>query len=186
LAQLIDYAVSVTGLLLGLLAGCVALRLAPSSSWPRRWLAAVLVIYLAASVHGVTRVLSRPLRHGFHWCELADAPADTRAIVVLGACGRTVHGRSQKLSILNLAGAARVLEAERVFHLLGSPLIISSGGAAVGYDMVPESDTMKTALIELGVPAGRILVESSSRVTHDEAVLTARMLPTSASPRSCS
>ena len=35
---------------------------------------------------------------------------------------------------------------------------------------------MKTALVELGVPADRILLESTSQVTHDEAVLTARML----------
>jgi uncharacterized SAM-binding protein YcdF (DUF218 family) len=35
---------------------------------------------------------------------------------------------------------------------------------------------MKTALIQLGVPADRILLESTSRITRDQAVLTAAML----------
>jgi len=42
--------------------------------------------------------------------------------------------------------------------------------------MIPESETMKAALVGLGVPAERILLESTSHVTRDEAVLTSRML----------
>jgi uncharacterized SAM-binding protein YcdF (DUF218 family) len=96
---------------------------------------------------------------------------------VLGASSRTVHGRgTEKISVLNLAGAARVLEAARVFRTMDSPWLISSGGATAGHDMVPESETMKTALIQLGVPPDRIMLESSSRATHDQAVLTAVML----------
>ena len=46
----------------------------------------------------------------------------------------------------------------------------------MGRDTVPESETMKTALIQLGVPADRILLESTSRITRDQAVLTDTIL----------
>jgi uncharacterized SAM-binding protein YcdF (DUF218 family) len=97
--------------------------------------------------------------------------------VLLSAGSRNVHGRdADKISVLNLAGAARVIEAARVFRTMDSPWLVSSGGAAAGRDMAPESETMKTALIQLGVPADRILLESTSRSTRDQAVLTAAML----------
>ena len=177
MSQVLAAAVSVTGLLLGLLAGVVWLYAAPSSRAPRRWLTAVLVIYLACSVHAIGRIASWPLRRGFHPFSTADVLPGRSAIVLLGAGSRTVHGRgTEKISVLNLAGAARVIEAARVFRTMDSPWIVSSGGPAVGRDTVPESETMKTALIQLGVPADRILLESTSRSTRDQAVLTAAML----------
>jgi len=167
---------SVTGLILGLLAGVAWLFVAPSSKWPKRWLAALLLVYLAATVHAVARIASWPLRHGFQSFEKADAPRGAAAIVVLGAGARTIHGRTGKIGVLTLGGASSVLEAARIFHILDRPWIISSGGAPGGYDMIPESETMKLALVELGVPPDRIILESVSRVTRDEAVATARIL----------
>jgi len=176
MSELIASLASVTGLVLGLLVGVGWLLAAPASRGPRRWLAALLIVYLVATVHGFSRIASWPLRRGFHPFALSDAPPAPRAIVVLGAGARTVHGRTQKIGTLTLAGASRVLEAARLFRVLGDPWIISSGGRPAGYDMIPESETMKRALVELGVPPDRILLESTSRVTRDEAVLTARML----------
>jgi len=177
MSQALAYAVSVTGLLLGLLAGVVWLYAMPSSRAPRRWLTAVLVIYLAFSVHAIGTITSWPLRRGFHPFSAADVPPGRSVIVLLGAGSRTIHGSgTNKISVLNLAGAARVIEAARVFRTMDAPWIVSSGGAAVGRDMVPESETMKTALIQLGVPADRILLESTSRITRDQAVLTAAIL----------
>jgi uncharacterized SAM-binding protein YcdF (DUF218 family) len=176
MSDLISTFGSVTGLVLGLLAGVVWLFIAPTSKWPRRWLMALLLVYLALTVHAVARIASWPLRHRFPPFERTDAPPAPTAIVVLGAGARTVHGRSGKIGVLTLGGAADVLEAARIFRLLDRPWIVSSGGAPGGYDMIPESETMKQALVDLGVPAERIVLESSSRVTHDEAVLTAPML----------
>src|SRR4051812_49017717 len=176
MSDLIASLASVTGLILALLIGLAWLFAAPASRAPRRWLAAALIVYLTATVHGISRIVSWPLRHGFHPFLLSEAPPTPHAIVVLGAGAKTVHGQSQKIGILTPGGAARVLEAARVFRLLDRPWIISSGGSPAGYDLIPESETMKRALVELGVPPDRILLESTSRVTHDEAVLTARML----------
>jgi len=167
---------SVTGLVLGLLAGVAWMFAAPASKWPRRWLAALLLVYLGAAVHGVVRIASWPLRYGFQSFETADAPEAPTAIVLLGAGARTVHGRTGKIGVLTLGGASRVLEAARIFQLLDRPLIVISGGTPSGYDLIPESETMKQALVNLGVPADRIVLESASHVTRDEAVLTAQML----------
>jgi uncharacterized SAM-binding protein YcdF (DUF218 family) len=176
MSQALDSAVSVTGLLLGLLAGVVWLHLTPSRA-PRRWLTAVLVVYLAFSVHAIGTITSWPLRRGFRPFSAADVPPGRNAIVLLSAGSRTVHSRgTDKVSVLNLAGTARVIEAVRVFRTMDSPWIVSSGAATGGRGTAPESETMKTALIQLGVPADRILLESASRTTRDQAVLTAAML----------
>jgi uncharacterized SAM-binding protein YcdF (DUF218 family) len=86
-----------------------------------------------------------------------DAPA-VRAIVLLGA------------------GTARVVEAARVYHLLNRPWVISSGGARADGHSDTSAETMRAGLVALGVPVGRILLESSSATTHDEALLVAPML----------
>jgi uncharacterized SAM-binding protein YcdF (DUF218 family) len=176
MSDLIATVGSVTGLLLGLVAAVAWLFAAPASRGPRRLLAALLAVYLAASVHVVSHTISWPLRRGFHFFERADAPPSPYAIVVLGAGTRTVHGRTGRIAVLTLAAASRVLEAARVFGLLAGPLVVSSGGPPAGNDMFADSEAMRRALVELGVPADRIVLESESHVTRDEAVLTARIL----------
>jgi uncharacterized SAM-binding protein YcdF (DUF218 family) len=167
---------SIDGLLVGLVCGVVWLWIAPRSRAPRWWLTGLLIVYLCASVHGIARVASAPLRRGFHSFSMSDAPPPPRAIVLLGAGARTVHGRTQAIGVLTLGGAARVLEAARVFDVLGGPWIVSSGGPPPGRDMVPESEIMRRELLELGVPDSTILLESESKVTRDEAVLSAQIL----------
>ncbi len=176
MSDLITSLLSVTGFVISLSIAVVWLFVARRSRWPGRLLAALLVGYLAGSVHAISRAASWPLRRSFHSFERADAPPAPLAIVLLGAGARTVHGRSGKIGVLTLGGASRVLEAARVFAVLGRPWIVSSGGPPDGYDMIPESETMRAALVQLGVPSERILLESGSRVTHDEAVLSAAML----------
>jgi uncharacterized SAM-binding protein YcdF (DUF218 family) len=121
-------------------------------------------------------IVSRPLLFGLHPFRTSDVAADRTAIVLLGSGTFTVHGRNQLIGVLDLAGAARVLEAVDVYHRLGSPWIISSGGAAGGIHTEPSAATMRVALMELGVPSDRIVLEAASRDTHDEAVLVAPML----------
>ena len=98
------------------------------------------------------------------------------AIVLLGGGSFTVHGGIQRLSSLDQNSASRTLEAARVFRLFGTAWIISSGGAPPGFDLEPTAMTMRDALVHLGVPADRILLEASSATTHDEAVLVAPIL----------
>src|SRR5262245_35128536 len=115
MSELISASVSVDGLLVGLILGVVWLWFAPRAPGPRLWLTALLVLYLTLSVHAAVRLISAPLRRGFHTFSVADAPPSPRAIVLLGAGARTVHGNVQAMGVLTLDGAARVLEAVRVF-----------------------------------------------------------------------
>lgn len=144
----------------------------------RVWLlAAVIIFYTLASVRAVSWILSRPLVAPYHQFTKGEA-ADGTPIVLLGSASFTVHGHERQggIGVLDLAGAARVLEAARVHRLLGGSTIFSSGGAADGVDTEPAAVTMRTALVQLGVAPAKIVLESLSENTHDEAVLLAPML----------
>ncbi len=176
MTDLLTYLFSVGGLVALCLAGVAWLFARPRSAGPRRWLAAVVVFYAFASIRVCPWILSRPLVYGFHQFSGMDAPGDSTAIVLLGAGTFTVLGREHRMGVLHVVSATRVLETLRVYQMLGSPWVISSGGAGDERDAEPNAVTMRDALIQLGVPSSRILLESSSVNTHDEAVLVAPML----------
>jgi uncharacterized SAM-binding protein YcdF (DUF218 family) len=148
----------------------------PRSVAARRTIILIVFAYTAASIRVVPWMLSRPLLRGFHQFQRADACGRTAAIVVLGAGSFTVHGRHQRIGVLDEDSAARVLEAAYLFRLFDAAWIISSGGPAAGFDLEPGAVTMRDALVKLGMPADRILLESTSRNTRDEAVLIAPMI----------
>jgi uncharacterized SAM-binding protein YcdF (DUF218 family) len=176
MSRLIAYVLSVGGFACLAAAGIIWLTARPGARGPRRWLTAVVLFYCAASIRAVPWILSRPLTYGFHYFTAADAPASATAIVLLAAGNYTVGGVRQRMGVLDLAGAARVLEAAHVYRLMGSPWIISSGGRAEGLETEPAAVTMRTALVQLGIPENRIVLESESRDTHDEAVKIAPLL----------
>ena len=98
--------------------------------------------------------------------------------MVLGSGGLTVRDWDEnRFSINDPHGAARVMEAARVFRLVGADWVISSGGLPDPDDTDdPSGVTMAESLERLGVPASQIRVETKSRSTHDEAVIVAPML----------
>ena len=70
----------------------------------------------------------------------------------------------------------RVWHAARLYHAGKAPLIIVSGGNTWNKpDMQSGADAMRTLLEALGVPNTAILVEESSRTTHENAVFTAKL-----------
>src|SRR6266576_481775 len=72
------------------------------------------------------------------------------------------------------AAPRRVLAAIVILYTAASirvvPWILSSGGAAQGLQTETSAATMRAALVELGVPRNRVILEQDSRTTHDEAV----------------
>jgi uncharacterized SAM-binding protein YcdF (DUF218 family) len=168
---------STSGVAATLAPGGLWLWARPGSTLARRFVLAAALFYSAASLYIVPATLARPLTRGYHRLAASDVPSGVTAIVLLGAGGEAAVGWENKpLSILNLDGAARVLEASRVFRLIDPAWIISSGGANPDSRSEPSGIVMRDALVALGVPQARIKVETVSRTTHDEAVLIAPML----------
>jgi uncharacterized SAM-binding protein YcdF (DUF218 family) len=87
-------------------------------------------------------------------------------LVVLGC--RVRDGR------LSAAAARRVERAARAYREHGAPLVIASGGKL--WQGVIEADAFTRALVELGVPAERVVCERESQTTRGNARGVARLL----------
>ncbi len=104
-----------------------------------------------------------------------DATPSADVIVVLGG---GVAGPTPPRLTLDLADAAdRVLHAARLYRAGKAPVVLISGGTIpwLGSEL-PEAGAMQTLLQEWGVPSASILLESASRNTHENAVLSQQVL----------
>lgn len=151
----------------------------PQSRAARLFLVVLVASFALASAYPIPHSVVRALGSGFHPLTRTDVPPGRTAVVLLGSGSRTRRDWSgQTMSVLDAIGVERTLEAARVYRLVHADWIISSGGRQGVEDTNdPAGLTMKTALLELGVPADRIIVERESRNTRDEAVLVAKLLP---------
>ncbi|HVC21421.1 MAG TPA: YdcF family protein [Vicinamibacterales bacterium] len=168
----VDVNLASAGMLVaGLAAGVALLYFKPTAAWGRRLLALLAIGYLGLSVPALTLPAARLLAWGYRPLQSAAQADEATGIVILGGGARLVRGRADQVELLDPATAVRVLEAVRVYRLLGHPWVIPSGGVAdPNVESEPEAVTMRRLLLRLGVPAGRILLESRSRNTYDEAL----------------
>ena len=100
----------------------------------------------------------------------ADARGAT-AVVMLG--GGTISHVANGIGVDDLgASALRIVETVRVYRLLDNPIVIVSGGDT--QHLIPprtEASAYRDAVIRLGVPADRVVMEDRSQTTRDEALL---------------
>jgi uncharacterized SAM-binding protein YcdF (DUF218 family) len=171
-----DFLFSVGGAATALFACGLVLALRPQARWMRHVVLIASSVYLLGSIRVVPSLLSRPLVAGLAPFQArTDTEIGSRVIVLLAGGVDTVSGLLQDTGVMHIGTAARVLEAARVYKLLAPAWIISSGGGG-RTGLVPASLVMRDALVTLGVPPARILLESESRTTRDEAILVAPML----------
>ena len=172
------FVVSAGGFELFVLVGCLWLFLQPRSPAARRFLLLVAIVYTLASVYATSYAGARLLAFGYEPLTAADVPPGRRAIVVLGSNSFTAKDwRGNRFSIVDPPAAARVLEAVRIYRLLDAQWVVSSGGGVRTIDSREATGTtMREALVQLGVPPPRIIVETRSRNTHDEAVIVSSIL----------
>ena len=155
----------------------VAVSMRPHSRMARRVALAVAVAYLLASVYAVPAFVVSVLARPYHRFVAADVRGGRVALVVFGAGDEDVAGWTDHVAIPNAVAASRVLEAQRVYRLVQPEWIVSSGGNPdVADESEPSSVNMRKLLVELGVPASRIILESASRETHENASQTATIL----------
>lgn len=178
-SDLVGYLVSAGGVVSIVLFIAVWTIRAPRSPHPRRVLIALAISFTLLSVFGIQLLLARFLSGAFKPFDVSQIePGQATAIVVLGS-GSVVaedwDGRT--LSFVDRAAAIRVTEAVRVFRLVNPIAVISSGGDPhTRRKGARTGETMKDALVAAGVPIDRILVETESGTTRDEAVVVAPML----------
>jgi len=177
---LLAYAFSLPGITSLLAVGALWWCVRPRSLVAPRLLLTIAVLYLALSIFEVSFQLERPLVWGYRPLSAADVPPGRRAIVVLGSGSFTTRSwDGGTFTSVDLGAAERVLEAARIYRLVGADAVISSGGSLRRDD--PDEPTglaMRNALVDLGIPASRILVETDSRTTHEESVIVRSMLKT--------
>lgn len=168
---------SITCILMLLTPGVALMYVKPFAAWGRRWVVAVVAFYWILSCPITVDLLARTLSTGYAPIESADARKPAKAIVMLGSGTANVRFRGQQLSFVGVSSGLRALETARLFRLMDRPLVIASGGVTErDPNGAPESDAYESALRQLGVPADRILPESQSKNTHDEAVVIKGML----------
>jgi uncharacterized SAM-binding protein YcdF (DUF218 family) len=175
IAGFVNGVVTQTGMLVMLAAGVTAIWWRPHARIPRIWLTLVVLGYGSLAMPAIPLGIEYLFTSGYPTFE-AGPPPTPRAVVLLGAGIRTIHGGGHRLGLLTDVGAARVLEAVRVYETLNEPWLISSGGTRSPDTRLSSAETMRDALVSLGVKRDRIWIESTSLTTRDEATLIAPML----------
>ncbi len=156
----------------------IALGLALLWRRPRpagRWLIlAGLGFYLALLLLPLNQWVQMPLEDRFP--RPAAEPAHIDGIIVLG--GAVDQDLTEARGIPALNGAAERM-TEPVALLRRHPeakLIFTGGQGALIHGGLTEADVARQLWLSLGVPADRMLFETEARNTHENAVLTYRLL----------
>lgn len=158
-------------LILGLLLGVVMLYFgARAKKWARAWLTVLLAGYWIMSTplgaKGLAAILAGPYAP-------IDSPAEAdmaQAVVILGGGSVNLRSKGQAISILVGESALRTMEGARLYKLAEEPLVVVSGGENpfMGGG-TPESEMIFNLLQELDVPEERIILESISQSTREQA-----------------
>jgi uncharacterized SAM-binding protein YcdF (DUF218 family) len=177
-AALLSFVFSAVGITVLLTAGVLWTAARPGSRHPRRFVLLVASFYLLISIYGITFQFERWLVRGYHPFGASDVPRGRTAVVVLGSgsfTARNWDGRGY--TMVDSVAAERVAEAARVFRLIDPAWVISSGGPAdPNSSNEPTGVAMQRALVELGVPSSRVVTETRSRNTFEEAAVIKPLL----------
>jgi uncharacterized SAM-binding protein YcdF (DUF218 family) len=157
---------------LGVLVGLVLLYIDERRyRWGKRWLTTLVAIYILMATpvlaSAMENLLQGELGAGFSDQQVVD----TDAIVVLGGGGASYIAGDRELSVLSESSALRLIEGLRLWERIDPEWLVVSGGDNPNAGLLTaESETMRDTLVVLGVPEDRILLESGSANTHDQAL----------------
>ena len=166
---------SVTFLILALLPGVLLLfRRKDGGRAGKMWVTALALSYWILSTPVAAIAFVNLLSPNFApVMSVADARG-AAAIVVLGA-GMEVHrSRGESYGAPTRDVSLRVLEAARVYRLLGGVPIITTGG--LGSTQYSEAGMMAHQLEQLGVPAEKIIKEHASASTREHGIFVPPLL----------
>jgi uncharacterized SAM-binding protein YcdF (DUF218 family) len=179
MSHAVHFFFSTSGVVSALVVAALWLWRRPRSAAARRFLFGAAAGYALISTYAVPALASRAMTAGYHKFAAADAPPGATALVVLGAGTVVVGGWEDSAAIMTDVEAARVLEAWRVFRLIGPAVVITSGGAPAPEDQSkPSGLNMHDELVRLGIPDAQIIVDIASHDTHSSAIVILPMLRT--------
>jgi uncharacterized SAM-binding protein YcdF (DUF218 family) len=137
-------------------------------SGPRRLLMGFVAAYwfLATPIGAGLLVFS--IAHGLTPLPSREAARGADTVVVLGGGAETYREAGAIAGVLTPGSVLRALEGARVYKLIDARLVIASGGLPRADQLRPESLMLRDTLVEAGVPAERIVEESSSKTTLDQ------------------
>jgi len=143
-------------------------RRVPTSRRPWRvFVAAIVVFYLLTTPIGAN-LLVFSLSAGMKPMQTREEARGADTVVILSGGVDSTRAGGVVLAQLSTASTLRVLEAARVYKLIGARLVIVSGGIAdERLELQPESKPMSEALIAAGVPAANIALDVDARDTYD-------------------
>jgi uncharacterized SAM-binding protein YcdF (DUF218 family) len=169
---------SLSCLLAGLVVGTLCLYVPRLRGLGRGWLTALALTYLALATPAVADVIVAGLGPRPARIDRAEDAQGASAIVVLGAGAVTVGHGSLAIHYLSGRSVVNVIEAARLYRLLGGVSVIASGGIVNPRTLErAEGDVLADALVSLGVPRERIVVERESINTYEQSVRVAALLP---------
>ena len=161
---------SLVFLVWGLILGLILLNFrGRAAQWGLRWLTLLGALYWVLGMPLTAQLLLGGLSRGYGSVQDVDETREATAVVVLTGGASTYRAGGKEIRTLPRVSAFRALEAARVYSLMDNPLVIVSGGL-VGDALNTESEIMREALIQIGVPLERILVETQSRSTREHAL----------------
>jgi uncharacterized SAM-binding protein YcdF (DUF218 family) len=169
LSKIVWFVLQPSGVLLLLLLGAVGLNWAGRLVAARRCVVAAATL-LVLSLTPLANVLSLPLEQRFARADLAGAPVT--GIIILGGSEDARVGRARHAHALNEA-AERFTEAVALARRLPQARIVFTGGTGTllgGFDT--EAAIASVMLTDMGVGEDRIVLESQSRNTWENAVFT--------------
>jgi uncharacterized SAM-binding protein YcdF (DUF218 family) len=165
-------------LLLGLALGVALLYGRRTEPWGRRWLLALLLVYVALATPAVSDLLQRERGQSFH---PLGSPADAKgavAVVVLGNGALTYTDGLSQVPAITRRTAFNVMEGARLYRLLGKPRLILSGGIVnTEIQKQSEAELMAETMERLGIPRRAMELEASSHNTYEQSVRVAALVP---------
>ncbi|HEY8276241.1 MAG TPA: YdcF family protein [Methyloceanibacter sp.] len=136
--------------------------------WGRRFVTFGALLLLIAGLSPLGNALILPLENRFPRADLDAVPTPTGFIVLGGAEDRLV-GQARKAPTLNEAGE-RMLEAVALSRRFPDAKIAFTGGdAGIFYTSDTEAEGAAALLVSMGVAPERLILESKSRDTYENA-----------------
>lgn len=133
----------------------------------RFWLVLLAAFYVGGSTRTGADLVLAPLYRHTAFIQDAAAAKGAKAVVTLNGGASTFRARGRDYFGIHKDSALRALETARVYRLLGDPLVIVQGGFPEMKDRPSLGAIVSKVLVDLGVPANRIVLEPNSRNTRE-------------------